>query len=109
MRTFLLTIFWFSNLGNVIQLLIMASAGWLIFSGDYSFFDLNVDVFVTQVAPWLRWIETVVVALLGDVGRWILSIPIFIISPIKFVAGAIIGWWAYSTVKNMPADPLNPL
>jgi len=37
MRTFLLTIFWFSNLGNVIQLLIMASAGWLIFSGDYSF------------------------------------------------------------------------
>ena len=105
MRTLLLTIFWISNIGNVIQLLIMASAGWLIFSGNYSFFELNVVVFVTQVAPWLQWVETVVVALLGDFGRWILSIPIFIISPIKFIAGVIIGWWAYSSVKNMPVEP----
>ncbi len=107
MRTVLLTIFWISNIGNVIQLLIMASAGWLIFSGNYSFFELNVVIFVTQVAPWLQWIETVAVALLGDFGRWILSIPIFIISPIKFIAGALIGWWAYSTAKNMPSETAN--
>lgn len=94
-----------SNIGNVIQLLIMASAGWLIFSGNYSFFELNVVIFVTQVAPWLQWIEIVLVALLGDFGRWILSIPIFVISPIKFIAGALIGWWAYSAAKNMPIEP----
>jgi len=105
MRTFLLTVFWISNIGNVIQLLIMATAGWLIFSQDFSFFGLNLEVFVTQVVPWLHWIETVLVALLGDFGRWVLSIPIFIISPIKFIAGALIGWWAYSTVKKMPGEP----
>lgn len=102
MRNFLLTIFWISNVGNAMQFLIMVSAGWLIISGDYSFFELNVVVFVTQVAPWLQWIETIIVTLLGDLGRWILSIPIFIISPIKFIAGAVIGWWAYSAAKNMP-------
>lgn len=105
MRTFLLTVFWISNIGNVIQLLVMASAGWLIFSGNYSFFELNVVIFVTQVAPWLQWIEAIIIALLGDFGRWILSIPIFVISPIKFIAGALIGWWAYSTAKKMPAEP----
>ena len=91
MRNFLLTIFWISNVGNVIQFFIMVSAGWLIVSGDYSFFELNVVIFVTQVAPWLQWIETIIVAVLGDLGVWILSIPIFIISPIKFIAGAGIG------------------
>ena len=105
MRNFLLTIFWITNVGNVIQLLIMSSACWLIFSGNYSFSDLNIVVFVTQVVPWLQWIETLLVALLGDFGRWILSIPILIISPIKFIAGAIIGWWAYSTAKKLPIDP----
>ncbi|PCI74075.1 MAG: hypothetical protein COB20_15515 [SAR86 cluster bacterium] len=104
MRNFLLTIFWISSVGNVIQFLIMVSAGWLIFSGNYSFFELNVTVFVTQVAPWLQWIEAIIIALLGDLGRWILSIPIFIISPIKFIAGAVIGWWAYSTAKNIPVE-----
>ena len=102
MRNLLLTIFWISNVGNVIQFFIMVSAGWLIVSGDYSFFELNVVIFVTQVAPWLQWIETIIVAVLGDLGVWILSIPIFIISPIKFIAGAGIGWWAYSAAKNMP-------
>ena len=105
MRTFLLAIFWVSSIGNVFQLLIMASAGWLIFSGFYSFFDLNLDVFVTQVAPWLFWIKTILAALLGEFGIWILSIPIFILSPIKFIAGVIVGWWAYSTSKNMPVEP----
>ena len=105
MRTFLLTIFWVSSVGNVFQLLIMASAGWLILSGVYSFFDLNLDVFVTQVAPWLFWIKAILAALLGEFGIWILSIPIFILSPIKFTAGLIVGWWAYSAAKNMPVEP----
>ena len=105
MRTFLLTIFWISNISNVFHLLIMASAGWLIFSGVYSFFDLNVDVFVTQVAPWLSWVKTVLIALLGEFGMWILSIPVFILSPIKFSAGIIVGLWAYSTAKNIQVEP----
>ena len=104
MRTFLLTIFWVSNIGNGIQLLIMASAGWLIFSGVYSFFGLNLEVFVTQVAPWLIWIKTILAALLGEFGIWILAIPIFILSPIKFTAGVIIGLWAYSTAKKIPLN-----
>jgi hypothetical protein len=83
----------------------MASAGWHIFSGVYSFLDLNLDVFVTQVAPWLFWIKTILAALLGEFGIWILSIPIFILSPTKFIAGIIVGWWAYSTAKNMPVEP----
>lgn len=102
MRTFLMTIFWLSNFGNVVQLLIMTSAGWLIYSGDYSFSNLNLETFVTQVAPLLHWIKTILLEVFGDFGRWVLSLPIFIISPIKFIGGVIIGWWAYSTAKKMP-------
>ena len=105
MRTFLLTIFWISNIANVIQSLVMVSAGWLLFSGAYSFFDLNLGVFVSQVVPWLLFIKTILATLLGQFGIWILSIPILILSPIKFIAGVIIGWWAYSTAKNMPIEP----
>lgn len=105
MRTFLLTIFWITNLGNVIQLLIMASASWIIFSGAYSFFDLNVNVFITQYIPMFIWIKTFIVALLGSVGHWILTIPILIIAPLKLVIGTLIGLWAYSVAKEMPAEP----
>ena len=103
MRTFLMAIFWVTNLGNVIQLLIMASASWIIFSGAYSFTDLNVNVFITQYIPVFLWIKTFIVWLLGDLGRWILTIPILIIAPLKLVAGTIIGLWAYSVAKKMPA------
>jgi hypothetical protein len=105
MRTFLLAIFWITSLGSVIQLLIMASASWIIFSGAYSFFDLNVNIFITQYVPWLLWVKTFIVELLGDVGYWILTIPILIIAPLKLVVGTIIGLWAYSVAKNMPAAP----
>jgi len=105
MRTFLLTIFWVSTVGNVIQLIIIASAGWFIFSGDYTFFELNVDVFVSQIVPWLLWLKTFIVALLGEFGRWILAIPMLIIAPLKFVVGTFIGLWAYSVAKQMPIEP----
>lgn len=105
MRTFLLTIFWITNLGNVIQLLIIASASWIIFSGAYSFLDLNVNVFITQYLPVVIWIKTIIVSLLGDFGRWILAIPILIIAPVKLIIGTIIGLWAYSVAKDMNVEP----
>ncbi len=104
MRTFLLTIFWFTNLGNVLQLLVMVSASWIIFSGAYSFSELNVNVFLTQYVPWLLWLKTFLVALLGEFGRWVLAIPILIIAPLKFIGGTIIGLWAYSVAKKMPVE-----
>ena len=70
MRTFLLSIFWISNVGGAIQLLIIASASWVIFSGTYSFTELNVDVFITQLVPWLLWLKTLIVTLFGELGRW---------------------------------------
>ena len=105
MRNFLLTIFWITNVGNVIQLLIMVSACWIIFSGNHTFFDLTVNVFITQYVPWLLWIKTFIVAVLGGFGHWILSIPILIIAPLKLVAGTTIGVWAYSAAQDMPAEP----
>ena len=42
---------------------------------------------------------------LGSVGHWILTIPILIIALFKFVTGTIIGLWAYSVAKKMPAKP----
>ena len=104
MRTFLLTIFWITNLGAVIQLLIMASASWIIFSGAYSFFDLNVSVFITEYVPLFIWIKTFIVALLGSLGQWILTIPILIIAPLKLILGTIIGLWAYSVARDMPVN-----
>lgn len=104
MRTFLWTIFWFTNVGNVMQLLVMALASWIIFSGAYSFSELNVGVFITQYVPWFLWLKTFIIALLGDFGYWVLKIPILVIAPLKFVAGTIIGLWAYSVVKTMPVE-----
>ena len=105
MRKFLLTIFWITNVGSVIQLLIIASASWIIFSGDSSFFDLTVNVFVTQFATWLLWVKTLIVALLGDLGSWILAIPILIIAPLKLITGTMIGVWAYTVARDMPVEP----
>ena len=105
MRTFLLTVFWVTNFGNVIQLLIIISATWIILADSNSFLDLSLSVYVTQSVPWLAWVETILTHLLGGFGRWILSIPILIISPVKFVLGTIIGLWAYTTAKGMPNDP----
>jgi hypothetical protein len=105
MRIFLLTVFWITNLGNVVQLLIIASASWIVFSGAYSFSDLDVNVFITQYVPIFVWLKTLIVKFFGDLGHWILTIPILVISPLKFIAGTIIGWWAYSTARKMPATP----
>ena len=105
MRTFLLAIFWFTSLGSVIQVLIIVSASWIIFSGAYSFSDLNVNVFITQYIPMFVWIKTLIVELLGDFGYWILTIPILIIAPVKMVFGVFIGLWAYSAAQDLPAKP----
>jgi len=105
MRTFLMTIFWITNLGNVIQLLVITSAIWIIFSGTYSFFDLDVNVFITQYIPMFIWIKTLIVELLGNFGHWILTIPVLIIAPLKLVVGTIIGLWAYSVAKDLPVTP----
>ena len=105
MRTCLLAIFWITNLGGVIQVLIIISASWISASGAYSFFELSVDVFITQYVPWLLWLKTIVVEVLGDFGYWILNIPILIIAPLKLVVGTSIGLWAYSAAKNMTAEP----
>jgi len=102
MRTLLMTIFWISCVGNVCQLLIFVSAAGLVFTGVYSVFDLNFDVFLTLVAPWLHWVKSILTYLFGEFGVWILSFPVMVISPIKFILGVIIGWWAYSTAKTIP-------
>ncbi len=83
----------------------MASASWIIFSGAYSFFDLDVNVFITQYVPMFIWIKTIIVPLLGEFGYWLLTIPILIIAPLKLVTGTIIGLWAYSAAQKMPVEP----
>ena len=103
LRTFLLSVFWISTFGSVVQLLILFSACWIIFSGAYSFSELNFDVFLTQYIPMFLWIKALIVTLLGNVGHWVLTIPVLVISPFKLVAGTIIGLWAFSAAKKIPA------
>ena len=105
MRTFLLTVFWFTNFGSVVQLLIIASASWVIFSGASSFVELNVGVFITQYIPWLIWAKTLLIEIFGNFGRWALTIPILIIAPLKLITGTLIGVWAYTVAKAMPREP----
>jgi membrane-associated phospholipid phosphatase len=104
MRTFLLTVFWITNIGNVIQLLVIVSASWMIFSGRYSFFELDGNAFLTQVVPGLLWLKTLIILLLGDLGRLVLAIPILIIAPLKLIFGTAIGIWAYSTAMGVPIN-----
>ncbi len=73
-------------------------------SGASSFLDLSLDLFVTQFVPWLSWIKIILVKLLGDFGYWVLTIPVLIIAPVKFVLGTVIGLWAYFTAKRMPVE-----
>lgn len=105
MRTFLMSVVWVTNFGNFIQMLVISSALWILFNSGYAFADLSVNVYITQYLPWLLWLKTLMVALLGELGRWILTIPILVIAPIKFITGSLIGWWAYSVAKTMPVGP----
>jgi hypothetical protein len=107
MRKFLLTVFWITNLGSVIQLLIIVSASWIILSGANSFFDLTVDVFITQHVSWMLWIKTILIHFLGDFGYLILTIPILIIAPLKLAFGTMISVWVYSVAMGMPDKPAN--
>jgi len=102
MRTFLLSIFWLANIGSVIQLLIIVSASWIVFSGTYSFSDLDVDTYITTYIPMFLWLKTLIISILGSFGYLILAIPILVIAPLKLVMGTIIGLWAYSAAKDMP-------
>jgi hypothetical protein len=47
------------------------------------------------------------ISVLGDLGRWLLEIPILVIAPLKFIAGTVIGLWAYSLAKEMPVEPVS--
>ncbi len=105
MRTFLMSVVWITNFGNFIQMLVISSAAWILFNSGYSFADLSLNVYITQYLPWLLWLKTLMIALLGEFGRWILTIPILVIAPLKFVTGTIIGWWAYSVARKMPVGP----
>lgn len=108
MRTFLLTVFWITNLGSVLHLLIMAVAGWIILDGAYSYTDLSISVFITQYVPMLTWVKTFMVWLLADLGRWILALPVVIISPLKIVIGTVIGYWAYNRAKTLAPGVTKP-
>ena len=105
MRTFLMAVVWITNFGNFIQMLVITSALWILYNSGYSVPDLSVDVYITQYVPWLLWAKTLIVGLFGEFGRWILTIPILVIAPIKFIAGTIIGGWAYSVARKMPVGP----
>ena len=107
MRTFLLSIFWVAHIGSVFQLLIMVSAGLILYSGSYSFSELSVNVFITQFVPWLIWLKTFIISLLGEFGGWLLEMPILVIAPLKFIAGTVIGLWAYSLSKEMLVEPVS--
>ncbi len=106
MRTFLMSVVWITNFGNFIQMLVISSALWILFNSGYSFADLSVNVYITHSLPWLLWVKTLLVAFLGEFGRWILTIPILLIAPIKFIAGTLIGGWAYSVARKMPRGPV---
>jgi hypothetical protein len=105
MRTFLLTVFWVTAVGSVMQLLVIGTGGWIVFSGASSFSELSVNVFVTEFVPWLLFLKTLIISLFGELGRWILEIPILVIATLKLVTGTIIGLWANSVVKAMPVEP----
>jgi len=100
-----MSVVWITNFGNFIQMLVISSALWILFTSAYAFADLSVNVYITQYVPWLLWLKTFIVALFGEFGRWILTIPILVIAPLKFVTGTIIGWWAYSVARKMPVGP----
>ena len=103
MRTLLLTVFWVSNAGSLIHLLILIAAAWIVLGGAHSPAELSVNVFITQYVPQVTWIKTLIVWLLGDIGRWILALPVLVVSPIKMLIGTLIGYWAYSKAKSVDA------
>jgi len=105
MRNFLLTIFWVTAVGSVIQVLIILSASWIILSGPTAFSELTLDVYIAQYIPVFDWIRTLISTLLGELGHWILALPILVISPLKLVAGTLIGLWAYSAAKLRSVKP----
>ena len=107
MRTLLISLFWMTNVGSVLQLLIMLSGFWIILGDAHSFVSLSVGTFITAYVPQVAWIKTVIVWLLGDVGRWILGLPILLVAPVKILIGSLIGYWAYSRARALAVGTSN--
>ena len=104
MRNFLLTIFWLLNIGSVVQLAVIVSALWAVYSGLYSFSSLDVSAFVTEMIPRLTWLKDFLVSILGDLGHWVLALPILFVAPMKLLGDTLIGVWIYTAARNMPAE-----
>jgi hypothetical protein len=59
---------------------------------------------VVWFANFGNFIQTLVITS----ALWILynsGYSVLVIAPIKFIAGSIIGWWAYSVARKMPVGP----
>lgn len=102
MRNFLLSVFWITNVGGVFQIVVIAVSVWIIASGAHSISELSLNVFIVEYASWLVWMKSLLIVFLGDLARWILTIPVLVIAPARLVSGTIIGLWAYSVAKRMP-------
>ena len=61
-----------------------------MYSGAYSFSELSVNVFITLYVPWLLWLKTFIISLLGEFGRWVLELPMLVIAPLKFIEARLL-------------------
>lgn len=104
MRRFLMTVFWITNVGGLTQLAVVVSAGWIVLNGSHSFSGLSVDVFFVQYTPWLLWVKALILAIYGDLGVWVFSLPVLAVAPLKLMGGTLIGYWAYSVASEWPED-----
>jgi hypothetical protein len=61
-----------------------------MYSSAYSFSELSVNVFITLYLPWLLWLKTFIISLLGEFGRWVLEVPMLVIAPLKCIEARLL-------------------
>ena len=109
MRTFLMTVFWITNVGSVLQLLAIALASWLVLSSVHTFFEFDGHLLSQEYLPAFPWVRLMILAIWGELGDWMLAVPVLVIAPLQLVFGSLIGFWAYNAARGMPVhEPALP-
>ena len=102
MRRFLVVFGWLSVVGSIGDGVIALYALWLVGSGGWLSWSIEVGPLLEQHLPLLLWVKDVASFVLPvEVVAWVFALPALIYFPVRVVTGCVVGWWALAAARKM--------
>lgn len=104
LRISLLVLIWLCFLGTIVQVLLLGYELRLLLSG-ITFSELTVLALLTEHIAFLFWIADIIYAIFGvEFADLILALPATLVTIFKLVFGALIGYWALDTLRELDSS-----